>query len=195
MAQEELQSAGVCMQVLAGILQAWYWFWGRNVRAHTPDLISWTPYRPHVLLQVRLMFWVEGLRIFVVHAVLVCRQPINAFYFNLAKWDKSLSLDRPMKQTLESPLCPDMEDLTKPTYRNSVLFSRPLTQSKRRHREDKMVPLLDKDRDPLLETSQPLMECFSQALGATLAKLCWGLAAAPFVLISSAKWFLLSMWI
>lgn len=56
-----------------------------------------------------------------------------------------------------------------------------------------MVPLLEKDRDPLLEKSQPLMESYSQALRATLAKLCCGLAAAPFVLISSAKWFLLSM--
>ena len=56
-----------------------------------------------------------------------------------------------------------------------------------------MMPLLGEDGDGLLEESQPPMESFSQVLGATLAQLCWGLAAAPFVLIASAKWFLLSM--
>lgn len=92
----------------AGILQASYCFWVRNLSVHTTDLISWTAYRPHVLPWVKLMFWVEGLWIFVVHAasclqhsVLVCRQPVNAFHFNLAKWDKSLVLVRSIKQALE----------------------------------------------------------------------------------------------
>lgn len=49
-----------------------------------------------------------------------------------------------------------------------------------------MVPLREKDGDHFLEESQPPLESFSQALEATLAKFYWGLAAAPFILISSA---------
>lgn len=98
LAREELKSAGVCMQIPAGILWVWSRFWVRNLRAHTTDLISWTAaYRLHVLPWVRLTYCVEGPWIFVVcaasclqHPVLVCRQPVSAFLFNQVEHDKSV---------------------------------------------------------------------------------------------------------
>lgn len=109
LAREELKSAGVCMQIPAGILWVWSRFWVRNLRAHATDLISWTTaYRLHVLPWVQLMHWVDGPWTFVVcavsclqHHVLVQRHPVRAFLFNQVEQNKSLSPGSSIKKTLE----------------------------------------------------------------------------------------------